>query len=164
MAGNVAATVGAWDERDIWRQKLTLLGVKKKPGRSCVIINGEMREFMVEDKQASVQIKNILRSLRETITKNYGYEADTSCVLRYFSSKKKAVDHLWEHSEKLALAAALSETNLREIFITKNLRMCLDCHTATKLISKYTQKIIKIKDNKRTHIFKDGKCNCNDKY
>jgi hypothetical protein len=51
-----------------------------------------------------------------------------------------------------------------EVFITKNLRVCLDCHTAIKLISKHTERTIKIKDASRLHTMTDGVCDCGDQY
>ncbi|CAJ2654932.1 pentatricopeptide repeat-containing protein at1g08070-like protein [Trifolium pratense] len=55
---------------------------------------------------------------------------------------------LWDHSERLALAFVLlnagpGTTNR----ITKNLRVCGDCHTVMKMISKLVSRVIIMKDS-----------------
>ncbi|GAU39198.1 hypothetical protein TSUD_270420 [Trifolium subterraneum] len=55
---------------------------------------------------------------------------------------------LWDHSERLILAFALlnsgpGTTNR----ITKNLRVCGDCHTLIKMISKLVSREIIMKDS-----------------
>ncbi|CAM9002180.1 unnamed protein product [Rhodiola kirilowii] len=48
------------------------------------------------------------------------------------------------------------------IHISKNLRVCSDCHTAIKLIAKVVNREIMLRDSKRFHHFKDGGCSCGD--
>lgn len=70
---------------------------------------------------------------------------------------------LWLHSERLALAFALIRTPPGSpIRIIKNLRICLDCHTAIKSISKFVHREIVIRDINRFHHFQDGFCSCHD--
>ncbi|RYR21918.1 hypothetical protein Ahy_B03g067212 isoform B [Arachis hypogaea] len=70
---------------------------------------------------------------------------------------------LWDHSERLALAFALINTNPGvTIRITKNLRVCGDCHTVMKMISKLTGREIIMRDITRFHHFRDGRCSCGD--
>ncbi|CAN1167106.1 Pentatricopeptide repeat-containing protein At3g46790, chloroplastic [Linum perenne] len=67
------------------------------------------------------------------------------------------------HSEKLALAFGLINTsNAEPIRITKNLRLCEDCHSFTKYISKLARKEILVRDVNRFHHFRDGVCSCGD--
>ncbi|PIA52435.1 hypothetical protein AQUCO_01000364v1 [Aquilegia coerulea] len=101
------------------------------------------------------------RSLNEEM-KNAGYVPDTRYVLQDIDqeAKEKA---LMYHSERLAIAYGLISTppgtTLR---IMKNLRICGDCHNAVKIISKIVDREIIVRDNKRFHHFKDGKCSCKD--
>ncbi|KAJ8620435.1 hypothetical protein MRB53_028964 [Persea americana] len=44
----------------------------------------------------------------------------------------------------------------------KNLRVCSDCHSATKLISKIYDREIIVRDQSRFHHFKNGLCSCLD--
>lgn len=46
--------------------------------------------------------------------------------------------------------------------VAKNLRVCGDCHQWSKLISKIWNRELIVRDANRFHIFKDGKCSCND--
>ncbi|CAM8982956.1 unnamed protein product [Rhodiola kirilowii] len=52
-----------------------------------------------------------------------------------------------------------SQTPLR---IVKNLRICNDCHSSMKLISKIYERRIIVRDRKRFHHFEDGSCSCQD--
>lgn len=72
-------------------------------------------------------------------------------------------DNLNRHSEKLAIAFALMNTPPgTPIRIVKNLRVCNDCHSATKCISKIYNREIIARDRSRFHHFKDGLCSCKD--
>ena len=67
------------------------------------------------------------------------------------------------HSERLAIAYGLigtpPGTTLR---IIKNLRICGDCHNFIKILSNVEKREIIVRDNKRFHHFRDGKCSCGD--
>ncbi|KAH0977554.1 hypothetical protein GBA52_027273 [Prunus armeniaca] len=67
------------------------------------------------------------------------------------------------HSERLAIAFGLISTPPKTpIRIFKNLRVCGDCHNATKFISVITEREIIVRDSNRFHHFKDGACSCGD--
>jgi hypothetical protein len=72
--------------------------------------------------------------------------------------------HLCSHSEKLAIGLGLINTPPgTPLIITKNLRVCLDCHNASKIISILYNREITVKDANRFHHFKNGKCSsCSD--
>ena len=66
-------------------------------------------------------------------------------------------------SEKLAVAfGILNSVPGTTIQIIKNLRVCGDCHTVIKLISKAVNWDIVVRYLKRVHHFKDGMCSCRD--
>jgi hypothetical protein len=91
-----------------------------------------------------------------------GYIPDTRLVLHDMCDEQKQ-QLLCSHSEKLAIVYGLLHLPLGEpIRINKNLRVCPDCHTATKLISKMTGREIIARDAIRFHHFKDGVCSCGD--
>ena len=70
---------------------------------------------------------------------------------------------LFHHSEKLAVAFGLLFTKQGEpILVGKNLRICGDCHNAIKFISAVTGREITVRDTRRFHCFKDGRCTCGD--
>ncbi|RZC78886.1 hypothetical protein C5167_003105 [Papaver somniferum] len=70
---------------------------------------------------------------------------------------------LFYHSEKLAIAFGLIATDKGStIRIVKNLRVCVDCHSAIKLFSDIFDREIVVRDRCRFHHFKDGICSCGD--
>ncbi|KAI4381070.1 hypothetical protein MLD38_007184 [Melastoma candidum] len=91
-----------------------------------------------------------------------GYKPKTTAALQDIEDEEKEM--MFEvHSEKLANAFSLMATEPgADIRIIKNLRVCLDCHTATKFISKVTYRLIVVRDAKRFHHFKDGGFACGD--
>uniref|UniRef100_A0A0A9GTT1 DYW domain-containing protein n=1 Tax=Arundo donax TaxID=35708 RepID=A0A0A9GTT1_ARUDO len=63
------------------------------------------------------------------------------------------------HSERLAISfGLLNPTPGAPIRILKNLRVCKDCHTISKLISKLYDVEIIVRDRIRFHHFKVGSC------
>ncbi len=68
------------------------------------------------------------------------------------------------HTEMLALAHALRvNPKDRPIRITKNVRVCLNCHEATKCVAKVTGRDIYVRDaNVSHHCRPDGTCSCGD--
>ncbi|RVX08761.1 putative pentatricopeptide repeat-containing protein, mitochondrial [Vitis vinifera] len=65
--------------------------------------------------------------------------------------------------ERLAIAFGLINTSPgTTLRITKNLRICGDCHNAIKLISKIVNRVILVRDMHRFHRFEDGACSCGD--
>ncbi|KAL0915627.1 hypothetical protein M5K25_016059 [Dendrobium thyrsiflorum] len=68
------------------------------------------------------------------------------------------------HSEKLAVSFVLLRKNGQAgaIRVFKNLRVCGDCHNWMKVASLHEGKEIILRDSRRFHSFKDGKCSCGD--
>ncbi|KAK4397612.1 Pentatricopeptide repeat-containing protein, chloroplastic [Sesamum angolense] len=94
--------------------------------------------------------------------KREGYVPDTTCVLHNVDEQEKE-NLLCGHSERLAIAFGLLNTPPgATIRVAKNLRVCNDCHSATKFISKIVDREIVVRDVRRFHHFKDGACSCGD--
>ncbi|XXG67498.1 hypothetical protein AAC387_Pa06g0832 [Persea americana] len=65
------------------------------------------------------------------------------------------------HSEKLAIAfGILNSPPGRSIRVTKNLRVCGDCHEVAKFMSKMVETEIVLRDSNRFHLFENGRCSC----
>ncbi|GAB4851748.1 hypothetical protein Ancab_031150 [Ancistrocladus abbreviatus] len=91
-----------------------------------------------------------------------GYVPDTRYVLHDIDQEAKEQSLLY-HSERLAIAYGLISTPARTpLRIIKNLRICGDCHNAIKIMSRIVGRELIVRDNKRFHHFKDGKCSCGD--
>ncbi|KAI5679537.1 hypothetical protein M9H77_00764 [Catharanthus roseus] len=94
--------------------------------------------------------------------KEQAYVPDTRSVLHDIDQEAKEQSLLY-HSERLAIAYGLISTPARTpLRIIKNLRVCVDCHNAIKIMSRIVGRELIVRDNKRFHHFKDGKCSCGD--
>ncbi|CAD6270820.1 unnamed protein product [Miscanthus lutarioriparius] len=138
-------------------------GIEKVPASSWVELDGKVHEFHVGDKSHPLSDK-IYAKLDQLgmEMKAMGYKPTTEVVM--FDIENEEKEHtLVHHSEKIAIAFSLLTTEPGEtIRVTKNLRVCSDCHTAIKLISWITCREIIVRDNNRFHCFRDGYCSCND--
>lgn len=163
LLSNIYAGAGRWDDVARIRTRLNDKGMKKVPGCTSIEIDGVVHEFLVSDK-FHPQSENIYRMLDEVdkLLEETGFVPDTSEVL-YDMDEEWKEGALSQHSEKLAIAFGLISTNPgTTIRIVKNLRVCKNCHSASKLISKIFNREIIARDRNRFHHFKDGFCSCND--
>lgn len=122
-----------------------------------------MHEFVVNDRShpmADAIYKELERL--STQMKEQGFTPDTKVVLHIVDDSIKE-QMLCGQSEKLAIAFGLLSTPCgTTISITKNLRVCPDCHSAAKFISKMLSREIVLKDANRFHHFRKGVCSCGD--
>ncbi|XWS56110.1 hypothetical protein CRYUN_Cryun09bG0058200 [Craigia yunnanensis] len=112
-------------------------GVKKPPGYSLIEVDGKVHNFTMGDK-SHPEIDMIDRTWEEILKKIRlaGYTGNKSDALFDIDEEEKE-SALHRHSEKLAIAFGIMRTKSpTPIRIVKKLRVCEDCHTATKLISK----------------------------
>jgi pentatricopeptide repeat protein len=138
-------------------------GAKKQPGRTWIEVNNEVHTFVVQDQDhpQMIEIHAELQRL-SGLMHNAGYVPCTELVLDDVEEEEK-VSHLCHHSEKLAIAFGLINTAPgTPLRIRKNLRVCKDCHTSTKFISKIVRRAIMVRDANRIHHFEDGVCSCMD--
>ncbi|KAJ4978007.1 hypothetical protein NE237_008787 [Protea cynaroides] len=163
VLSNIYAEGGRWSEVDYVRDLMRKNGLRKTPGYSLTEIENRVSAFFAGDDSHPywAEIYHMLENLRIQI-EALGYTPDTGCVLRDIDEQVK-VKLLWGHSERLAIAFALINTPVgSSIRITKNLRVCNDCHTVTKYISKIVRREIIVRDANRFHHFIDGQCSCGD--
>ncbi|CAM6042280.1 unnamed protein product [Sphagnum compactum] len=138
-------------------------GAKKQPGRTWIEVNNEVHTFVVQDQDhpQMIEIHAELQRL-SGLMHNAGYVPCTELVLDDVEEEEK-VSHLCHHSEKLAIAFGLINTAPgTPLRIRKNLRVCKDCHTSAKFISKIVRRAIMVRDANRFHHFEDGVCSCMD--
>ncbi|KAK3126370.1 hypothetical protein QOZ80_7AG0555550 [Eleusine coracana subsp. coracana] len=163
LLSNLYAAVGRWADVHVLRKTMIKDGVRKNPGRSLVELRNSVYEFVMGDRShpESKQIYEILAEMAEKLRRE-GYVPHTSNVLADIEEEEK-VTALNYHSERLAIAFALLKSLPgTPIRIVKNLRVCGDCHTAIKLISKIYDREIIVRDRSRFHHFKSGTCSCKD--
>ncbi|XP_038682607.1 putative pentatricopeptide repeat-containing protein At3g49142 [Tripterygium wilfordii] len=163
ILSNMYAEAGMLEQVDNMRALLKRHGVKKNPGCSWIEINGKAHFFLGGDTShpQAGEIYMFLEALPEKI-KSAGYVPNTSFVFHDVSEEEKQ-HSLNTHSEKLAIAFGLLNTGPGVVLrVTKNLRICGDCHSATKFISKIYEREIIVRDVNRFHCFKLGACSCGD--
>ncbi|KAL6603521.1 hypothetical protein ACP70R_043882 [Stipagrostis hirtigluma subsp. patula] len=152
-----------WEDASRIRRLMEERGVKKTAGYSSITVAGQVHKFVVND-QSHPWTSEIIAMLEEIARrlKSAGYSPITSKITVDVDEEEK--EHaLLAHSEKMAIAFGLISLapNL-PIHIMKNLRVCEDCHSAIKLISKLWNREIIVRDRSRFHHFRDGVCSCND--
>ncbi|GKC31618.1 pentatricopeptide repeat-containing protein [Tanacetum coccineum] len=160
---NMYASLANWDGVTETRLKMKENDVKKDPGCSWIEVDGSIHEFVVAD-ESHAKTKDIYMMLEEIKDRLSlaGYKPDTSQVLlRMDDAEKESV--LSYHSEKIAVAFGLiSMTRETTVKVVKNLRICDDCHSTIKLVSKIYGRRIIVRDRKRFHHFENGSCSCMD--
>ncbi|CAL5040945.1 unnamed protein product [Urochloa decumbens] len=138
-------------------------GVKKTAGYSSITVAGQVHKFVVNDQLHpwTFEIIAMMEEIAQRL-KSAGYSPITSKITLDVDEEEKE-QALLAHSEKMAIAFGLISLapNL-PIHIMKNLRVCEDCHSAIKLISKLWNREIIVRDRSRFHHFQDGTCSCND--
>eukprot|EP01018_Ginkgo_biloba_P039570 Gb_33411 [translate_table: standard] len=163
LVANIYASVGWWDDAAKVRRFMKDRGLKKLPARSWIVDKNRVHSFVVRDR-SHPQTEEIHAKLTELVreAKDTGYIPDTSYVLHDAEQHQK--EHfLIYHSEKLAIAFGLLTTSPgTPIRIIKSIRVCGDCHTFTKFISKTVAREIILRDASCFHYFKDGYCSCGD--
>ncbi|XP_022139839.1 pentatricopeptide repeat-containing protein DOT4, chloroplastic [Momordica charantia] len=161
LLANIYAEAEKWEEVQKLRKKIGQRGLKKNPGCSWIEIKGKVNIFVAGDcsKPQAKKIELLLKKLRSKM-KEEGYSPKTRYALLNADEREKEVA-LCGHSEKLAMAFGM--LNLppgKTIRVTKNLRVCGDCHEMAKFMSKNTTREIVLRDSNRFHHFKDGYCSC----
>ncbi|MED6110119.1 putative pentatricopeptide repeat-containing protein [Stylosanthes scabra] len=163
LLSSIYAAKGEWEEVAKLRKGMRDKGLRKEPGCSWIKYKNQVYIFSADDQSNPFldRIYSELEKLHEKMIQE-GYVPDMNSVLHDVEDSEK-IRMLNHHSEKLAIAFGLIfiPPGL-PIRVVKNLRVCGDCHNATKYISKITQREILVRDAARFHLFKDGTCSCGD--
>nr|GLL41069.1 pentatricopeptide repeat-containing protein At4g14850-like isoform X1 [Ipomoea trifida] len=163
ILSNMFASSGRWEEANLVRKEMKDIGIKKGAGYSWISVQNSVHVFRAKDT-SHVKYQEILAMLAKLKRemKAAGYIPETNLAL-YDLEEEEKESEVWYHSEKLALAFGLITIPPGvPIRITKNLRVCVDCHSAIKFISGIVGREIIVRDNNRFHRFKNGQCSCKD--
>ncbi|KAL2535700.1 Pentatricopeptide repeat-containing protein [Forsythia ovata] len=164
LVSNMYAAEDRWEDVEEVRMRMKITGLRKDPACSWIEVGNMVHTFIARDRSHpySDEIYAKLAQITKKLENDGGYVAQTRYVLHNVEEKEK-IKMLYGHSERLAIAYGLLTTPKRTtIRITKNLRVCGDCHTFTKLISKFFDREIVVRDANRFHHFRDGVCSCGD--
>ena len=158
VLSNMYARAGRWTDMARTRTEMHSKGLNQRPGFCSVEVKRKMHRFVSQDA-GHPQNKNIYEMM---------YQMEWQLKFEGYAPKIDEEDEekkqrLKGHSQKIAIAFALINTSDGcPIRIVRNLRMCNDCHTYTKLISMIFDREITVRDRNRFHHFKDGVCSCRD--
>ncbi|RWV96977.1 hypothetical protein GW17_00040265 [Ensete ventricosum] len=162
LLANIYAAASMWEDVARVRTLMEKKGLQKTPGYSSIDLKNEIHTFHSgsTDHPQSQKIYTRLARLIDEI-KAVGYVPDSDSLHDVEEDVKEQL--LGTHSEKLAIAFGLINTTPgTTIQIRKNLRVCDDCHKATKFISQVTGREIIVRDMQRFHHFRNGQCSCGD--
>lgn len=163
ILSNIYAQAGKWEGVARLRKLMIDRGIKKGTAYSWIEVKNKVYAFLSGDTSHpdSDAIYAELKRL-EGRMKEAGYVPDTGSVFHDVEDDEKT-NMVCSHSERLAIAFGLISTPPgTRLLITKNLRVCEDCHVAIKYISKITEREITVRDVNRYHHFEDGICSCGD--
>lgn len=163
LLSNLYADAGRWGDVEKMRIFMKGHGLVKPPGFSVVEVKGRAHVFLIGDRDHP-QHEEIYRYLEKLSVRMQavGYVPDTTSVLHDVDDEEKE-SVLLIHSEKLAVVfGIMNSVPGTTIQVIKNLRVCRDCHTAIKFISKVANREIVVRDANRFHQFRDGSCSCGD--
>ncbi|KAL4197843.1 hypothetical protein AMTRI_Chr04g253150 [Amborella trichopoda] len=164
ILSNMCAQAGKWDDVNSIRKLMFERGVTKVPGCSSIEVDNVVHEFFSGDGNhpQAMELHSILDELMKQL-KLGGYIPQTSLVFHVNMGEEEKEATLRYHSEKLAMAFGLINTAPGSTMrIVKNLRVCADCHSVAKLVSKIFDREIILRDLHRFHYFRGGSCSCGD--
>ncbi|KAF5821578.1 putative tetratricopeptide-like helical domain superfamily, DYW domain-containing protein [Helianthus annuus] len=163
LLAEIYAEAQLWDEVSKVKKLLQTQELQKKSGCSWIEVKKKIYSFeSVDEFNPHVEQLHAFLLKLSMEMKEHGYQPKTKVVL-YDVDEMEKERILLGHSEKLAVAFGLINSSKGEtIRITKNLRLCEDCHSVTKFVSKFADREILVRDVNRIHRFKDGVCSCGD--
>ncbi|KAM2384642.1 hypothetical protein ACFXTH_042042 [Malus domestica] len=131
------------------RQAMRERGLKKNVGQCWMEIRNRVHLFDAGDR-SHPQINEIHEKVKSLITelKKRGYSYQDYEDSSY-------------HIEKLAVAFGLLKTPRNaSIRVSKNVRICGECHSFITLVTQFVDREIIVRDGNRLHIFNKGECSC----
>ncbi|KAL5225681.1 hypothetical protein ABZP36_012320 [Zizania latifolia] len=157
---NIYANNGLWDSTEAVRVAMNEQGLNVERQCSCLYLGTSLQAFEAGDFSHPA-FERILSTWKDLSTRmeQLGYSPQD---LEPYSNVE--VDPLsCHHTERIALCYGLISMRSHEpIRISKNFRMCMECHSSIKIISRDMNREIFISDGCTYHHFKDGTCSCRD--
>ncbi|KAF3794715.1 Pentatricopeptide repeat-containing protein [Nymphaea thermarum] len=163
LLSHIYADLGRWENVSRVRLLMKKLRLKTNTACSWVEVKGKVYKFTVSDNSQpfSDGLKKFLDKLLKKMEAT-GYMRSTSGV-SHDTNEHEKMQTLCGHCEKLALAFALNfRVHEMPLRISKNLRVCEDCHEFFKFVSQTFNQEIFLKDPNRYHHFTQGSCSCGD--
>ncbi|KAK4359651.1 hypothetical protein RND71_021880 [Anisodus tanguticus] len=165
LLSNIYAFAGKWKDVAVVRRSMAEKNMKKIPGWSMIEVDKVMYSFVARDKRNEIteEAYNKLSEIMLKLKVEDGYIPEVGSVLLHDIEEEEKEDTVSKHSEKLAVSFGMARLcKGSTIRIVKNLRVCKDCHSFIKSISKVCGLDIVVRDRSRFHSFKEGCCSCRD--
>lgn len=169
LMSSIYAEAGMWENKHMIDDQRRQAEAWKIPGKAWIEVNNEVHEFVVGDRThpQSNKIYSTLRRLAN-LWKVEGHVPQLVVLggAAPENEEEAAPENINEeallgHCEKLAIAFGLLSTpEGATVRVVKNLRVCIDCHNASKMISRVVRREIIIHDSYRVHHFNAGECSC----
>ncbi|OWM70835.1 putative pentatricopeptide repeat-containing protein At5g52630 [Punica granatum] len=162
---NLYAISGLWEDAIKVRRITQEKELKKEVGCSWIDVKNTRHTFVAGDMHHEER-REIYEKLGELEMKvrELGYCPITDFVVHDVEEiEKEAI--VQSHSERLAVAFGLLKRRTGitgAVQVIKNLRVCRDCHNWMKFTSLVEKAEIVLRDSRRFHCFRDGKCTCGD--
>ncbi|PKA54815.1 Pentatricopeptide repeat-containing protein [Apostasia shenzhenica] len=165
ILSNTYWAMGKPGKAKVMRQMMMDMGLKAKKACSWIEIGGKIHAFGTGDLShpRSQRIYWELERLRKRMEQEEGYEDVEDFCFHEVDEERECVPI--GHSEMLAIGLGLvsgGHGRRTAVRVTKNMRVCRNCHESGKKISNITGREILLRDPERFHRFVDGLCSCQD--
>lgn len=163
LLSNFYAANEKWELVKELRETILDMGLKTKRAYSWIEIRNKVHVFGTGDVShpRSEGIYWELERLMNIMKEEEGHTPREDYSLHDVDEERECIPR--GHSEMLAIGLGLiSGSNSGVVRVTKNLRVCRNCHDSAKLISRIDGREIILKDPDRFHHFKNGTCSCRD--
>lgn len=156
MLASVYAGLSQWDDASKIRNLMKRQGIEKIPGCSWMEFNGTIHQFVAGDKSHLLvkEIYAMIEEMTQRVSLDGSHAPAPPDVPFDIADEEKEYSVLL-HSERLAVAFGLISTPPGSpIRIAKNLRVCNDCHSFLKVVSRIYNREIIARDRSRFHHFR----------
>lgn len=161
ILSNIYTTVGMWDSAMDVRLIMRSRGLK--PPATCSWINLRHKAHAFEaGGRPHPEVDRILEEWDRLALEmeRLGYFPQDPCL-----GKEETDPFSCFHTEKLAICYGLISLPAGcPVRVSKNVRMCIDCHTSAKFISKIDGREVLVRDGCLYHHFIGGVCSCGDRW
>lgn len=157
------AEAGRWEDVDQIKSLMKKEGLVK--GIACSMVDTGCRTYKFINEDRSYSETNMIFDVLDVIYRNIDEDVYAHMLLRFRPEDvvKKKSNLPENHSVRLAISFGLiSTTSGKHVVVRKNTRICKDCHSVAKKMSRFTEREIIVGDGKLFHHFKNGYCSCGD--
>ncbi|XP_057548308.1 pentatricopeptide repeat-containing protein DOT4, chloroplastic-like [Amaranthus tricolor] len=161
MLSNWYAGNAKWDTVCKLRETIRDMGLMPRRAYSWIEFHNKIHVFGTGDvchprsEKLYWELQVLMKKMEEE-----GYVFDAEFHLHDVDEERECIPI--GHSELLAISFGLISTEKSTIRITKNSRVCHNCHEIAKFISRLKSREIILKDPSCFHHFKGGQCSCGD--